>query len=268
MINTAYATLGQTPKTLDGVGMHPAVGVDLISVVDRFVPHAEPVNRVIDMVFVCVDDGSLGYIPSDKRHDRRPLDIGDNLGDYPAPPLGDADYGGLVFCTTPTLAVSLPADIGFVNLNLIVQNYRGFIKKFADLLEYSPCRLVSYLMLSLKSLSRKASPCCGYFMYGVKPYLKGCGRLMEDCASKWRYVMPALVTSIDISALILVMLGDFLANRTLNAVRVALAYQPFKAGVVVWKHPLKVFGCELPFSHRNHPLSEYIIAQKVLHVKG
>jgi hypothetical protein len=268
MISARNPTFGQSPKAFDGVCMYPAIDIDFLSMIDRFMAHSEPVNRVIDRIFVCIDNGFLGYISGDKRHDCRPSDISDNLSDNSALPLGDTDNGGFVFSTTPTLAMSLATKVRFVNFHLIAEYVGAFIKKLADLLEYSPCCFIGNFVPSPKGSSRIASPSSGYLMNSIKPYLKGCSRLVKYCACKWRNMVSTSVTGIDISALIPVMLRDFFAYWTLNAVRIALAYKPFNAGIVIRERFLKVFGCELSFSHRNHPLFSYIITQKVLHVKG
>jgi len=70
---------------------------------------------------------------------------------------------------------------------------------------------------------------------------------MKDGVGKWVNLMSAVIAFVARSFGYLVMLGNFVADFTMNTFGIAIIEQPFKAFIVAGKFLLKVFTCVFHF---------------------
>src|ERR1019366_9847677 len=79
-MSAANAVLEMRPEAFNRVGMRLAVYPLLAAVVDRVVVVAEFAEVPIALEFIGADQGALGDVLLNDRHERLVLDVGDHLG--------------------------------------------------------------------------------------------------------------------------------------------------------------------------------------------
>ena len=245
MIDATNATFYERPVAFNGIGACVAINVLPDAMIYFFVLVAKIINPVIDRVFVSIDHCFFGHVLLNERHNRRAFGIGHNLADNLALALCDADNGGLAFCSTSTSTMPNAADIGLVNFDLLRKHFRMLIKKCADLFEHTPSCFIGYARSALKLFGRVTASGSCYPEHSLEPNPERSSGLFEDCASHRGNIMSAKITGIGRAIVPFIMLGNLLAHRTLNPIRVLLFLKPFKASIVIREQLIEMLCCIL-----------------------
>lgn len=242
MIDTRYATLDQTPEVLDIVGVCSPTNIDLGTVHNPLMVIAKPCYVVVAQKFIGVKNCIRGYIPPNERDKGGTLDIRDDRSHDLPLPLNYAYDGSFAFCSPSTLPTPDPADVGFVSLNFTREDRRVFVKESSDLIEHTPSCLVGNACFPLKFLGGMSRPSGSHPEHCLKPSRERSSGLVEDGVGSRVDLMPAVIALVARSFSKLVVLCNLVANRAVDAVWVAVALKPLKAGIIIRELPLKVLG--------------------------
>ncbi len=274
MINTAYSTLYQGPKSLNGISVRTPDNIIASGMITFDMVKPGIIKGIIDLIFIRVNKGSTLHILGNQRHHSRSLYIGNNFGADLAMPLSNADHGDFMRAFSwAALIIASPftAVISLINFNLIGKNTSVLIKKCTNLPKHTPSSLIGHAMLSLKCFSGKTRSSSRHLMDSIKPYMKWCRRFAKDGISKWGYLPAAIIAFINRLLSQLVMLCDLIAYWTMNTIRPKMILNPLKASIIIGKMYGEIFRCKVLHSilfHGFYPSLEYSIAQELRDVKG
>jgi len=264
MIDSRDATLCQRPEALGGVGVGIPLHIDFSTMLDSFVPISSLGEPVVAVELIGIDNGSPSHILLDKRHDGGAFDIRNNRGgDFPLP-LDYADNGGFALGSPPSLASSDSAKIGFVNFDLTVKRDSVFPEQCPDLLEHSPCRLISDSSYPLKLFGGVSRASGSHPEHGIEPSAEGSGRLVEDGVGGRIDLMPAIIALVARSALNPVVLSHLVANGAMDSVWPSVLFQPLKNRMIVREVTLELAQavllelCRHSLGHFSIPLTHVL----------
>jgi hypothetical protein len=241
MIDAGYATLHQRPETLNAVRVDAPTSILPVVVADSKVGETEPRHGIVAGELVGVEDCTPVNLPENVGDNGVPFYIGDNACHHLPVSLGDADDLALALSATPTLALPLSADVGFVSLYLANESGEVLLKEHPDLPEHSPGRLVGDTRFPLDLLGGYSTSGGSHLVDCLKPNPERGSGLVEDSAGGGVNLVSAVVALVAGTALNPVVLCHPLAYRAVDAVRVAVALNPLKAGIVVGELLVKVF---------------------------
>ena len=242
MINAPNATLNQRPESLNAVGVDAPTSILFSVMADSKVSEAEPRHSVVGGELIGVEDCSSVNLPGHIRDNGVPFYIGDNACYHFAFSLGDADDLALALCTTPTLAMPSPTDIGLVNFHFTNKGGEVLLKELSDLPEHSPSRLVGDTRFPLDLLGGYPASGGSHLVDCLKPNPERRSRLVEYCAGSRVDLMTAVVALIAGATNNPVVLRRPLAYRAKYAVGVAVVLNPLQTGIVIWELSVKVFN--------------------------
>jgi len=246
MINTAYATLYQTPKALDSVCMGTANNILASSMIAASMPKTLSFQWIIDCPFIGIDHCPTSYILGNQRHDSRSFDVGSNFNIDLAIPLSNADHRdfvGTLSGSTLIVASSFATDVCFIYLYFIGKHIMAFVKKCADLLKHSPSCLVGYTSPALQFFSRMTTSSSSHPEHSLKPNLERCAGLVENSSGSRINFMSAEITFITRPFSYFVVFCNLIADWAFNAVREPIVLKPFKTSIIIGKFLIKMFGC-------------------------
>jgi hypothetical protein len=261
VIDASNAVLGQAPESLDRVRMRVARDVNLRRVVDALVLVSHPFERVVGRVFVGKDRAFWHRALDDVRHQGCALGVWDNLGNDSAFALDHTENRSLADSTSAemllfarVLVFLQAAERAFVHFDLAGQLRAviAFIEHRANLFEHAPRAFVGDAKFTLKLLCRNSAPRLRHQVNRVKPELQRGGRVLKDRAPHRMLMMAAKLAAIGRSRLNSMMLGDFLAFRAINSIRIKPLNERSKTSRVIGIFPLKLhqrvsaLGCSRP----------------------
>lgn len=279
MISPGNAPLKLAPKAFNGVGMSNSPNILPLSVATLSMSKAILAERVVDGVFVGMNNRSRLNVFMDDREDRIAFDIGGNGGLNVPASFDHAEDNGFPRCAAPdnqTLRgrthFNFPSNIGFVHLDMVLKRlFRFFIKEKSDLLSHSPGGLIGNADLSLNLHS-------GHPILGVskqpdseEPGFKGSVGLMEDSSGKGMKLMAAKLAGITFTSRHFIKLGFLVAFGTHFKRAITLLKDIVQAGFVMGIFGVKVADRKF-IGHGLSPLGllsdSLIIAKKCTCCQG
>jgi len=279
VVDAINTPLDSAPQGLTGIDVSLAANILLGRVPDNLMGIAKFLHAIIAIQLIRKNHcfALLGYLTLNKGQESSSLDIRDDLSDSLAITLHHAHDNGFLGGTTATLAaLSLTADIGFINLYLTTKRADTFGHQFANLPEDAPRCLVSDAEFTLKLLGRNTSLSRGHQKDGVKPRAERGIRLVEDSASRRRNAVAAELTGVELSGNLLavlcyrpaIVLGYLATLLAEHAIRITAFEKELKAGIIGRELGFKVFdsvGFHLSYSALCYTIN---IAQILRSVKG
>lgn len=164
MVSPSDASLQLAPKTFKGVCMSNATDVHSASMFNFSVPIAMPTERLINGIFVRMQNGSRDNVFLNNRHERCAFDVG-NYHDFDIfLPFNHAEDNSFPRRTAPlfnTFALapifSPSSHISFVEFHMVSKRlFEARIKEQANLFRNAPGGFVSNFKRSLKLFSGHA----------------------------------------------------------------------------------------------------------------
>ena len=235
MINTVYPTFYKAPEALN-VLVRNSNDVLPIGMIATNMTESVVFKRIVDRVFVGIDDGLALNVLSDQGHYRRTLDIGDRFDANLTFALCNTDHRDFMRTfSRSTLVVSTPftTNVRFVDFNFVLEHTFVLIKKCANLLKHTPSCFISYASSALKFFSRKAGSGSCHLSHSIKPYLERRSSLVENRSSKRINLMSTKIAFITRPISYLMMLRNLLASWALNTIRKMIVLYPLKASIII-----------------------------------
>jgi hypothetical protein len=272
MASTINTTFNETPKALNGVRVNDTTSVDFGIMLNPFMSISELTNKVVTSEFIGKDFGvdvRRGLLPQD-RQESASLDVRYYLAHYlPVLTLYNAHDRGFLLKAT-TLAIGLPAYVGFIHFKSAGHLAVFFIHELANHGEHPPGGLVSNPDFTLKLLGTYPAACAGHQEHGMKPISKRSAGLMEYRASERTYLITAELAGVNRLAFYPVMRSYFLALLAINTIRITTFENTFKASIVSRIVFIEIFEsifCGFHFSLQSQVFNRSI-AENVRDVKG
>ena len=184
MMRSVNAPFELAPEPFDILRMHVALRPLFRTMANRVVRVASGFQAVVRAVFVRVDLGRL-FVRGNgqKALSRFGIGLADNEGSNTATPLKGGDYDGLACGTTAPLALTLAANVSFINLNRAGEGSQFLAHQFADLMAHAPSTLVSDTDLPLDFLGGDTVLRASHQEHDKEPRLERGRGLVEDRAS-------------------------------------------------------------------------------------
>jgi hypothetical protein len=160
---------------------------------------------------------------------------------------------------TPYAALTPSAVIGFIHLDTRPRTAKRHIfgHQGANLFEHSPRRFICHAQFPLNLFRGNAAARCGHEIEGIEPKPQRCAGLLKDRPSHRSNHGSAVVAGVHLplrEAIELPLDVAVGAERLIS--RIPLRQKPVKAGIIGWKHAVKLLDCKAHFL-RNRLLNFY-----------
>ena len=230
------------PETLNRVGVNVALDVLPLAMLDSFVEMPNGSNLIVAVGFVRGDDRVRRNHRLNERHQRNHLDVLYGAGLDLTLTLNRTKHRRLTSGTTPTLASTNTANIGFVQLDnlLPIQRIGRLLHKHTDLLVDSPSAFMGNTQMPFKFFSGNAVLTLANQKNSMKPHGKRRRAFVKNRSLGWVRLEAA-------SASIGAAIGDWMERRlaTLRAfqsVGVTLLEDVSQTSLVVGEVLFEVFN--------------------------
>jgi len=257
MVHAGDAALQQSEEPLDGVGVNTAAHIDLRAVINAPMDVASARKILVGGQFVGIDDG---------RRKNMFANVGNEGSRCPLRQICCAEFplaldltrdDGLVAQPVPSGITAIrkrstSTDIGFVRFNGIGSRESPNIlsQEFPNLRPHPPRGFIGNAEFSLNLLGRHSAARGRHLKDRVEPQVERRGGFLEDRPGGGVDMVSTEVTTVRRTALDAMMLGDPLAERALNTIRIKEVSQPLQANGIVGEVAAEVSDRVLSHSQR------------------
>ena len=196
MIRPLDAPFQLAPKSLNGVRVNFLTDILTFRVSDSIVKITDFLHRLINGGLIRKQGRTKLHILAYQRNDAGKFHILHGLRHNPASALDDTDNGGFVLRPSALPIFLNPANVGFVSFNNVGKLLCRFREQKADLLCHAPRGLIGNAKRTLQLHCRDTISGIGEKEDSVEPVFKRGIRFVEDRASQWMKLIPAILAGI------------------------------------------------------------------------